>query len=61
MPPSTEREGSTKKIRMSTGTTLDFFVRNVVPTVLLNTSQQDNADAPIPRISRRRLTTGDVR
>ena len=40
MPPFTDREGSTKKIRMSTRETFRFIVRNVVPTVLLHMSQQ---------------------
>lgn len=56
VPPSTERERLTKKIRMSTRKNHRFTVCNIVTTVLLHTSQQGNADVPIPRISRRRLT-----
>ena len=48
MPPFTDREGSTKKIRMSTRETLSFIVRNVVRTVFLHMSQQGNAELRYP-------------
>ena len=48
MPPFTDREGSTKKIRMSTRETPRFIVRSVVPTVLLHMSQRGNAELRYP-------------
>jgi len=48
MPPFTDREGSTKKIRMSTRETFRFIVRNVVTTVLLHMSQHGNGELRYP-------------